>query len=219
MSERQAGWIGISAGALFWVALFTFAAARTDYDHLHKAVSELGVWGAPHALAWNLIGFIVPGILLALSGAGLAMAIDGRRGALWYLLVLPGLCFAGTGVVPGEMYDGSPVMDSAFTQGHLLFSNLALLLWICAAFLVIRRVKRNPQWQALTTRVGIYAALCVGGALVSIVASAIIPSLAQMPGLAQRIVFAFYFGWFLLMSLQLCSAVPHAQTETDTAKE
>lgn len=47
MTERTAGGIGISAFAVFWVALFAFAAWHPDYSHLHKAVSELGVLGAP----------------------------------------------------------------------------------------------------------------------------------------------------------------------------
>ena len=145
MTKRMTGWSGIAAFAIFWVALFAFAAVRPDYSHLHKAVSELGVVGAPHALAWNLIGFIVPGLLLARFGAGFAAAIDGRRGALWWLLVLSGLCFAATGIVPAEMRNGSPMMESPLTLGHLLFANLAPLLWIIAAFLAIRRVKQNPS--------------------------------------------------------------------------
>jgi len=169
MTERVAGGIGIAAFAVFWLALFAFAALRTDYSHLHKAVSERGVLGAPHALAWNLIGFIVPGLLLALFGAGLANAIDGRRGALWWLLVLSGLCFAATGVFPGEMRDGSPMMDSPLTQGHLLFSNLAPLLWAIASFLVIRGVKRNPNWKPVATLAAVYAVVCAGGSISSIV--------------------------------------------------
>ncbi len=208
MTERMAGASGIAAFALFWAALFAFAASRTDYSHLHKAVSELGVLGAPHALAWNLTGFIVPGLLLALFGAGLAIAIDGRRRTLWWLLVLSGLCFAGTGVIPGEMHNGSPMMESPLTVGHLLFANLAPLLWAIAAFLMIRRVRQNPTWKPFATLAAVYAFVGVGGFLLGIVASAAIPYLASMPGLVQRLCFAFYLGWSLIMSLHLLSAVP-----------
>ncbi|MDA1095013.1 MAG: hypothetical protein O3A25_17345 [Acidobacteria bacterium] len=81
ITERVAGAAGIAAFAMFWTALFGFAAAHPDYSHSHKAISELGAFGAPHALAWNLIGFITPGLLLAVCGAGLAQAIDvaGRK--------------------------------------------------------------------------------------------------------------------------------------------
>lgn len=210
MTERVAGSSGIAAFTIFWVALFAFAASRTDYSHLHKAVSELGVMGAPHALAWNLVGFIVPGLLLALFGAGLATAIDGRRSALWWLLVLSGLCFAGTGVVPGEMHNGSPMMESPLTLGHLLFANLAPLLWAIGAFLLIRRVKKNPRWRPFTKLATVYALICVAGFLSSIFASAAIPNLAHMPGLVQRFCFAFYLGWALSLSFHLCAGVPRA---------
>ena len=211
MTERVASRIGVTAFVVFWVALLAFGASRTDYSHLHKAVSELGVFGAPHALAWNIVGFIVPGLLLALCGAGLATAIDGRRGALWWLLVLSGLCFAGTGVVPAEMRNGSPMMESPLTLGHLVFANLAPLLWAIASFLVIRRVKKNPGWKSLSTPAVVYAVVCVGGFLSSLVAFGVIPSLAPMPALAQRFCFAFYFGWFLIMSFHLRSAVPRVR--------
>ncbi len=211
MNERVAGGIGITAFAIFWAALFAFGASRTDYSHFHKAVSELGVLGAPHASAWNLIGFIVPGLLLALFGTGLATAIDGRRGALWWLLVLSGLCFAATGVVPGEMRNGSPIMESPLTLGHLLFSNLSPLLWAIASFYVICRVKKNPSWEPFKSLATVYAVVCVGGFLLGIVGSAAIPSLADMPGLVQRFCFAFYFGWFLIMSFHLRSAVPRVR--------
>ncbi|MEJ7808208.1 MAG: DUF998 domain-containing protein [Telluria sp.] len=218
MSEKVAGGFGMAAFSVFWLALFAFAAIRSDYSHLHKAVSELGVIGAPHALAWNLIGFIVPGLMLARFGAALAYAIDGRRGALWCLLVLSGVCFAATGVVPGEMRNGSPIMDSALTLGHLLASNLAPLLWAIAAFLLIHRVNRNPVWKQMTTCVAIYAIVCVGGFVLSIVAaaSAAIPGLAHMPGLVQRFCFGFYFSWFLIMALHLRAAAARLPVGTST---
>lgn len=211
MNERVAYGSGMAAFSIFWIALFVFAASRTDYSHLHKAVSELGVLGAPHALAWNLIGFIVPGLLLASFGAGLATAIDGKRRALWWLLVLSGLCFAGTGVVPGEMHNGSPMMSSPLTVGHLMFANLAPLFWAIAAFLLIHRVKKNPAWKSFTTLAMVYAVVCVGGFVFVIIASAAIPNLGHMPGLIQRCCFAFYLGWPVIMSFHLRSAISLAQ--------
>ena len=116
MTARVAGVAGIAAVVVFWTALFGFAAAYPGYSHSHKAISELGAFGAPHALAWNLIGFITPGLLLAICGAGLGRAIDvsGRATAVYWLLVMSGVGFAGTGVIPAEMRQGSPFMQSPF---------------------------------------------------------------------------------------------------------
>jgi len=211
MNERMYGTMGTAAFVIFWVALFAFGAARPEYSHLHKAVSELGVVGAPNALAWNVIGFIVPGLLLAFFSAGLATSIDGRRGVLWWLLVLSTLCFAATGLVPGEMHNGSPMLQSRLTQGHLLMANLSPLLWIIASFLLIRRVKKNQNWKSFATRAVVYAIVCVGGFILSIVIAGIIPVFLHTPGLNQRFCFAFYFCWFLIMSLHLLSTAPRVK--------
>ena len=105
MTERFAGAAGVAAVVVFWTSLFVFAAWYPGYSHYTKAISELGAFGAPHALAWNLTGFILPGVLLAVSGAGLAEAVDesARRTALFWLLLMSGLGFAGTGIIQAEM--------------------------------------------------------------------------------------------------------------------
>jgi hypothetical protein len=38
------------------------------------------------------------------------------------------------------------------------------------------------------------------------------PVLEHRPGLAQRLSFAMYFAWFLVMAFHLLSAVPRANT-------
>ncbi len=48
MTERAAGWSGIAAFSIFWVALFAFAAARfsLESDWVHRAWAIAGaVWG------------------------------------------------------------------------------------------------------------------------------------------------------------------------------
>ena len=113
MSERLSGVMGIVAFVAFWAALAGFGAAHPDYSHSTKAISELGVIGAPHALAWNILGFMVPGVLLAICGSGLALSIDEKKGLLWWTLILSGVGFAGTGLIPAEMHNGSPLRTSS----------------------------------------------------------------------------------------------------------
>ena len=207
MTERHAGIAGIAAFLMFWIALFVFGALHPSYSQFTKAISELGALGAPHAPAWNLIGFIVPGFLLAVCGAGLAFAIEQRRGVLWWLLVLSGLGFAGTGAIPAEMRDGSPLMQSPFTLGHVLMSFLSGVPWLIATFLLVSRVSRNPDWNRTKGIGAVLAVVCLAGFALNIFARAI-PFFAQYPALAQRISFAVYFGWFLIMSFHLLVIVP-----------
>jgi hypothetical membrane protein len=212
MSARVAGGAGIAAVVVFWTALFGFAAAYPGYSHSHKAISELGAFGAPHALAWNLIGFITPGLLLATCGAGLGRAIDvsGRATAVFWLLVMSGVGFAGTGLIPAEMRQGSPFMQSPFTIGHVVMTLLSGIPWTIAAFLVVGRVKQNPVWHH-SRRVSIVLAVaCVAGFALNILAPAL-PVLAHRPGLAQRISCGIYFAWFLIMAVHLLAVGPRTR--------
>lgn len=215
MTERTAGVAGVAAVVVFWTALFIFAAAYPGYSHSHKAISELGALGAPHALLWNLFGFVAPGVLLSMCGAGLANAIEvsGRRSAVYWLLVMSGVGFAGTGLIPAEMRDGSPFMRSPFTLGHVLMTFLSGIPWVIAAFLLIGRAERNPAWHRSRGVFIVLAAACASGFVVNIFAQAI-PALAHRPGLAQRISFGAYFGWFLVMAVQLLVAAPRARNVT-----
>lgn len=214
-NDRTAGAAGVAAVVVFWTALFVFAAAYPGYSHSHKAISELGALGAPHALLWNLFGFIVPGVLLSICGAGLATAIEGsgRKTAVYWLLVTSGLGFAGTGLIPAEMRNGSPFIRSPFTLGHVSMTILSGIPWVIAAFLVIGRAKRNPAWHRSRGLIITLAAACVAGLIVNVLARAI-PVLANRPGLAQRISFAVYFAWFLVMAVQLLMRASRARYAT-----
>ena len=204
MTDKLAGTAGVAAVVVFWAALFSFASAYPGYSHSHKAISELGALGAPHALWWNLLGFIVPGVLLSICGAGVATAIERPSGktAVYWLLVLSGVGFAGAGVIPAEMRDGSPSMGSPFTIGHVLMTFLSGIPWVIAAFLIIGRATQNPSWHRSRGLFSALAVACVAGFSLNIVARAI-PALASRPGLAQRISFAVYFAWFLVVAVQL----------------
>lgn len=214
MSERSAGMAGFAALAVFWPALFVFAAVRPDYSHFTQAISELGAIGAPHALAWNLIGFMVPGLLLAVCGAGLAFAIDGRRSALWWLLVLSGLGFAGAGVIPCEMQNGSPKMQSPLTVCHIFMSFVSGIPWLIATLLLVSRIKQNSNWHRRTKTSVMLALLGIAAYPLNFLARSL-PFFDQRPGLAQRIFFASYFGWYLVMSCCLLEHVSSARHKTE----
>jgi len=187
----------VAAALVFWPALFAFAAAYPGYSHSTRAISELGAFGAPHALAWNLIGFVVPGLLLAYCGAGVALAIDGRRRSLFWLLVISGLAFAGAGVCPAEMRHGVPIMQSGWTAAHLVMISASGVPWVIGALVLIGSARRSSRWRHLTAATVGLALLAVAGLGTNILSGSI-PALAHVPGLAQRIAFGAYFAWFLV---------------------
>jgi hypothetical membrane protein len=195
LSDIVARRAAVTAAAIFWPALFAFAALYPGYSHCTRAISGLGAFGAPHALAWNLVGFVVPGLLLAASGGRMALAIDGRRTTAFWLLVASGLGFAGAGVFPAEMRNGMPLMQSPWTAAHVLMISASGFPWLVAAVVLVRLVSRNARWRRSTGVVLILALLAVVSFSFNVFADAI-PILTDANGLAQRMAFAGYFAWF-----------------------
>jgi hypothetical membrane protein len=192
---RTAGYLGIAAAILSWGGMFVFGALRPDYSHAVNAVSELGALGAPNALWWNVIGFIIPGLLLSVAGGAVALAIHGRRTLAFWLLVVSGLGFAGTGLSPAEVRDGIAVVTSPFTQGHFIASIVHGLTWIIATILLFRPMLRDPTWQRIA-----YVSLAL--ALMATLASFALRGTVS-DALVQRAAGGLYFAWVVVMSLRL----------------
>lgn len=197
-----------AAALVFWPALFLFAALYPGYSHSTRAISSLGAFGAPHALFWNLLGFVIPGLLLAASGARIALAIDGRKTVVFWLLILSALGFAGAGVFPAEMAHGVPIMQSPWTAAHIVMITASGFPWLVTALLLVRRTRSNTQMRRHRGRMVSLALLAVLSFSCNLFAD-LLPGLANANGLAQRIAFAGYFAWFVLAE-SLFVAVPRS---------
>jgi hypothetical membrane protein len=199
MNRRLVGFFGIGAWVLFWVASVVLAAFRPSYSHVVNTISELGAVGTPHATAWNVLGFIIPGVLLALTGATIARTANPEpslsRTLATVLLVLCGLAVAGQGVMPAEMANGVADVTSTSTRAHFVSSLISAAAWALGALLLVGPMKRNPNWQSLYIVSPVLVLLTL---LTSFALRGALPD-----GLAQRIGNAFFCGWFILMSLKL----------------
>jgi hypothetical membrane protein len=199
MNRRLVGLLGIGAWVLFWAASIALAALRPSYSHVVNTISELGAVGTPHATAWNVLGFIIPGALLALAGATIARTVNPKpsvsRTFATALFVLCGLAVAGQGVFPAAMANGVADVTSASTRGHFISSLLSGATWAIGALVLVGPMKRNPNWHSL---------YIVSAALVALTLVASFTLRGALPdGLAQRIGNAFFCIWFILMSLKL----------------
>ena len=199
MNRRLVGFLGIGAWVLFWAASVALAALRPSYSHVVNTVSELGAVGTPHATAWNVFGFIIPGVLLAIVGATIARTANPvpslSRTLATVLLVLCGLAVAGQGVMPAVMANGVADVASISTRGHFVCSLISAAAWAVGALLLVGPMKRNPYWQNVYI---VSAALVVLTLVVALALRGTLPD-----GLAQRIGNAFFCVWFILMSLKL----------------
>ena len=192
--------VSLLAAAVFWSALFGFGALRPGYSQFTRAVSELGAVGAQNALAWNLVGFIVPGLLVAYDGARIARALQPSRRVFRWLLVLAGAAFAGTGVFPAVIVDGAPVMQAPSTVGHVVMLLLSSLFWICGVAWLLGYAWRDPSLRSRRTLLLVLTGVSLAGLAANVFHDAI-PSLAYRPGFAQRLGFLGFFVWYAGVSL------------------
>ena len=181
-SSRLA-WMAV---ALFAIALLLANIGVPEYSHRVHPVALRGTAGLPWAFGFNLLAFVLPGVLLAWAGQRL-------RGDLGYaswqariglvLVLLSALAFAAQGLLPLDPNDA----DSNASRLHVL----AWMLW----------------WIAFVPGAWLYAAGArrgAGFALASIALGALVPLLAvvapigQWVGWAQRLAFGLWFGWWIV---------------------
>jgi hypothetical membrane protein len=198
VSTRTAALFGVFACVVIWPAMFVLGSLRPSYSQVTNYISELGAIGAPHAAAWNIVGFIIPGVLLAFAGKAVGNSPRPKslasRTAGW-LLLLFGISVAGQGLFPAVMKDAQLVVTSWHTTTHLLMSLLSGIAWIVALLLLIVPMRRDPRWRG-------WYVLNVAAVLLVLIGSASLRG-AVPDGLSQRIVDALVFGWFIATSLKL----------------
>ena len=187
MSERKLGWMAIFAVALFWAALFLFGSLRPGYSQMASAVSELGALNTPLMMAWNVVGFGLPGLLLMIFGWRLGRIETPRAWFVPGMLALGFAAFLLSGVFPADLRD----LRGTATQLHILASMLGLI-WLPGVLLYAWRRYRDWREASMAS---------VALALLFLLSMGLPDSIPR--GLTQRVRFAIYLGWALAMGLLL----------------
>ncbi len=132
---------GLVAALLFVLAVLGFGAGLEGYAQARHPVALLGAQGVPHALAFNLLGFVLPGLLAVVVAECLRRGLSATAG--WaprvgsQMLLLAGLAFAAMGLLPLDVDDlhgpASQLHASAwmiwvlgFVAGTLLLGHVAV---------------------------------------------------------------------------------------------
>jgi hypothetical membrane protein len=180
------------AAVLFAAAVAGFGALLDGYSQAMHPVGLLGAHGVPHAVAFNALGFVLPGLLAAFVAWRLRAAMGddapwAARIGTW-LALLSALAFAAQGVLPLDPRD----LESSASRAHAT----AWTLWWVAllpatAFLAIG-LRRAPGSRLLV--------LASGATAVVVVALAMLPLDLLAPAVAQRAVFATWLAWTLLLA-------------------
>lgn len=171
--QRIAAWL---APALWLVALVACGLQLEGYSHLQHPVALLGAAGVPGAGAFNLLGFVIPGLLVAVA----AIALRGRLvGARWpkrigaRVLMLSGLAFALQGALPLDPSD----LDADASRMHAA----SWVLWWVAMF---------PALVLLAIRERMLTLVLVIGA-----AAFALATLLATPAIGQRVATLVWFAF------------------------
>lgn len=179
---------------LFLLTLGLARCGLPDYSHWHHPVALRGASGLPGALLFNLGAFLLPGVCLLLSAQALRRPLQasgwGARIGLT-LCQLSVLAFALQGVLPLDQRG----VDEAASRLHVLMWMLWWIAFVPGALLLALGQRQRR-----------------GFALASVAAAVLVPGIAVLApiglwvGLAQRLAFGLWFGWWWLAVAQLSRA-------------
>lgn len=181
---RHAGWL---AALLCLLAVLGFAALLEGYSHSQHPPAVLGASAVPHATAFNVLAFVVPGLLVAALSSRLrgqlpvAAGIAARVGV--QTIVLSALAFAAQGVLPLDLQD----MDGPVSGRHAAAWMLWWIAFAAGGLLLAFGLRRHPGWKPVARAVTV-AAIAVP--LLALVLPYLLPA-----GIAQRAAFAAWFAW------------------------
>ncbi|HEY5804589.1 MAG TPA: DUF998 domain-containing protein [Lysobacter sp.] len=186
--DRHAGTLAVLCCL---AAIFAFAAAHAPFSHLQHPVALLGTRGVPGALAFNLFGFVLPGLLAALVAVRLRARLPegaGRMAAIGtWMLVISALAFVAQGLFPLDPSD----LDNARSQWHATAWLLWWLSFVPGALCLGLGVRRLPGWRG-------WGGFFIAAAALAVILN-VLPT-AWLPGpLAQRLLLAL---WLLCVWLE-----------------
>lgn len=193
LSNRANGLIGILAVTLSILTIIVMAAVRTDgYDHLHKAISELGSLDAPNKWVFNIFGYIVPGMLISIFSLNLLKEFRplSVKSYPFYLFFASGLFMSLAGFFPANMED----RQSVNTIIHSVGSFGSGAFWLVCALTLWWQLKKKDGWKLVAISTFLIP-------FVMIIAMSMVSE--NTPGLAQRIAFSANYLFILIIAIKL----------------
>jgi hypothetical membrane protein len=193
INRKQIGLVAAITPIWFLVVYLAMSSRRPEYSHLTKAVSELGSLDAPNLWAWNILGYISPGLAVSLLGIGIKREFsDSNKKTLVpaMAVIASGLFMSLSGVFPGDFENRTSTTMILHTVGSLgsFVAFLVAGFWLPKFF----RSRQDWRWVALPSLILVIVSI-VTGFLRS----------GEAPGLGQRFGFACYFLWVGLVGLAL----------------
>lgn len=208
--RRVAAASGFTAIAIALTTTLVGAAARPGYSHVSQYISELGEMGAVNGASISALGFAPTGIAVLLFLACAAPSLPRRRGTPLGLA-----CFAGVGVAyvvsafaPCDA--GCPASGAISTRQalHNAFGAFEYAGAFAGLLLLGGAFRHSRRWRS-SARLSFFCAGLVGAGFVAM----LLPSLAPVRGVAQRVAEFGAFLWIGVVSFVLWRDGRHAEDD------
>jgi hypothetical membrane protein len=194
MSQKRIGLLAMLTPVWFLAIYLVMSAMRPDYSHTDQAISELGSLDAPNLWAWNILGYILPGIAIAILGLGLRREFSSKGGVSAAIpaiaLAASGLLMALSGAFPANMAD----FKSTTTLVHTIGSFGCYIGFLIAGFWLPPIFRKSSAWRWVATP------------SLALVVASIATGILRFVGMAsigQRITFTCFFLWIALLGFAL----------------
>ena len=182
--SRASSHAGLQAGVVFAASAFFFAFGLEGYSHRTHPIGLLGAQGIPHASAFNIVGFLAPGLLAAWVCWRLRERIEAggwmaRIGA--WMALLACLAFAAQGLfrLDPEHLESTP------SRLHGVAWMLWWLAFVPGAALLAIGLRSLPKWRGLSVASAVAALGVLAFAMADWMPAAI----------AHRVAFGLWFAW------------------------
>lgn len=185
--------IGIIAVTISISTIIVMAELRIDgYNHFHKAVSELGSIDAPNKWTFNILGYILPGILISIFSLNLLKEFRSHsvKSYPFYLFFLSGLFMSLAGFFPVNMENRQSISSTIHSIGSLGGG----VFWLLCAFTLWWQLKKNQSWKNTAISTSLIP-------FIMILAMSFISE--NTPGISQRIAFGANYLFILILAGKL----------------
>jgi len=186
---RRTAILGLLSFICFFFSITAFGLLNPEFHFVDHVISKLGAHDQPNALWFNIIGFVMVGMLLIGFGLSYGKVLNDKLTGV--LLALFGLGFAFTSI-PIDLGE----TDTTFSKAHVVAICLALAFWLFG----LARISGKPSMDKNTKlRANVAAILLV----ISMIGGAL--ALWPMP-ITHRLVFGVVFGWTLITAISIINS-------------
>jgi hypothetical protein len=187
--------VGPLAAAILAFGIVGLAPLIPGYSHVHQTVSEIGAIGSPARLPFAIMLFCVATCILVFASAVRDLSIAAHHSQLTaYLIGFMAVPAAGTAIFahPHPLHNVFGISELIAYQGPLVFA----LTW-----------KRDPRTKTLVASSWLLFALIWVAIALNLSSldrqGAIWAYVKPVYGIAQRTLFAAWFGWCAVVGILL----------------